>query len=208
MPAVIGFDYGDLWQWEDFDPSRLSSLMRSFDAPWWVAGGRALDLWMGRRTRAHQDVDVAILRGGQKQLHKAFGGWELYYATTDHRLLPYRSECWLEEPLHGVWVRPASGAPWLCEFLLNEHEGQQWVYRRNPTVRKPLAEVGVMASAGGVAILAPEIVLLYKAHELTEKDEADFRSALPHLTSSRKAWLLGALDETTPDHPWTRQLRG
>jgi hypothetical protein len=43
MPVVIGFDYGDLWKWEDFDPSRLSSLMRSFDAPWWVAGGRALD---------------------------------------------------------------------------------------------------------------------------------------------------------------------
>lgn len=62
MPLVIGFDYGELWKWEDFAPSRLSSLMRSFDAPWWVAGGRALDLWMGRQTRAHQDVDVAILR--------------------------------------------------------------------------------------------------------------------------------------------------
>ena len=208
MPAVIGFDYGDLWQWEGFDPSRLSSLMRSFDAPWWVAGGRALDLWMGRQTRAHQDVDVAVLRNDQRQLHDTFGRWELYYATTDHRLLPYRSECWLEEPLHGVWVRPASGAPWLCEFLLNEHDGQEWVYRRNPAVRKPLAEVGAVASAGGVPILVPEIVLLYKAHELTEKDEADFRSALPHLTRSRKAWLLRALDETTPDRPWTRRLRG
>jgi hypothetical protein len=38
MPAMIGFDYGDLWKWEDFDPSRLSRLMSSFDAPWWVAG--------------------------------------------------------------------------------------------------------------------------------------------------------------------------
>ena len=209
MLVVIGFDYGDLWRWEDFDPSRLSSLMRSFDAPWWVAGGRALDLWMGRRTRAHQDVDVAILREDQKQLHEAFAGWELYYATTDHQLLPYHSDCWLEVPLHGVWARPASDAPWLCEFLLNEHEGQQWVYRRNPSVRKPLAEVGVMASAaGGVPILVPEIVLLYKAHELTEKDEADFRSALPHLTLSRKAWLLRALNETVPNHHWARRIRG
>jgi hypothetical protein len=47
---------------------------------------------------------------------------------------------------------------------------------------------------GGVPILVPEIVLLYKANELTEKDEADFRSALPQLTPSRKAWLLGAFD--------------
>ena len=208
MPAMIGFDYGDLWKWEDFDPSRLSRLMSSFDAPWWVAGGRALDLWIGRQTRVHQDVDVAILRADQKQLHETLGGWELYYATPDHRLLPYRSDRWLEVPLHGVWARPASDSPWLCEFLLTEHEGQQWVYRRNPAVRKPLDEVGVMSSARGVPILVPEIVLLYKAHELTEKDEADFRSALPHLSPSRKAWLLGTLDETTPNHPWTRRLRG
>ena len=108
-----------------------------------------------------------------------------------------------------MWARPASDAPWLCEFLLNEHEDQQWAYRRNPAVRKPLDEVGVMASAAsGVPILVPEIVLLYEAHELTEKDEAGFRSALPHLTVSRKAWLLGALDETTPNHRWARRLRG
>jgi hypothetical protein len=96
MPAMIGLDYPDHWKWEDFVPSRLASLMTSFDAPWWVAGGRVLDLWMGRQTRAHQDVDVVILRHDQKQLHQAFDGWELYYATPDHRLLPYRSECWLE----------------------------------------------------------------------------------------------------------------
>ena len=103
--------------------------------------------------------------------------------------------------------RRPSDAPWLCEFLLNEHEGQQWVYRRDPAVRKPLAEVGVIA-LDGVPILVPEVVLLYKANELTEKDEADFRSPLPHLTPSRKAWLLGALDETRPNHPWARRLRG
>jgi hypothetical protein len=81
------------------------------------------------------------------------------------------------------------------------------VYRRDSAVRKPLAEVGVIA-LDGVPILVPEVVLLYKANELTEKDEADFRSALPHLTPSRKAWLLGALDETRPNHPWARRLRG
>jgi hypothetical protein len=207
MLVVIGLDYPDHWKWEDFDPSRLSSLMRTFDAPWWVAGGRALDLWMGRQRRAHQDVDVAILRADQKLLHKTFCGWELYYATPDHRLLPYHCDRWLEVPLHGVWVRPASDAPWLCEFLLNEHEDQQWVYGRNPAVRRPLEEAGVLA-LGEVPIVVREIVLLYKAHELTEKDEADFRSVLPHLTPRRKAWLLEALDETRANHPWARRMPG
>jgi hypothetical protein len=43
MLVVIGLDYPDLWKWEDFDPSRLSSLMRSFHAPWWVAGGQGAE---------------------------------------------------------------------------------------------------------------------------------------------------------------------
>jgi Aminoglycoside-2''-adenylyltransferase len=65
MLVGIGFDYADLWRWEDFDPSRLSSLMCSFHAPWWVVGGKALELWMGRQTCVHQDVDVAFLRDDQ-----------------------------------------------------------------------------------------------------------------------------------------------
>ena len=43
-------------------------------------------------------------------------------------------------------------------------------------MRMPLADIGIIAS-GKIPILVPEIVLLYKAHERTEKDEADFRAA-------------------------------
>jgi hypothetical protein len=180
--------------------------MRGFAAPWWVAGGWALDLWLGRATRDHQDLDVAVLRGDQRKLYATLRRWELYYATTDHRLLPLRPGQWLEPPLHGVWARRAPDAPWLCEFLLNEHEGADWLYRPNPAVRMPLAEMGGVIS-GGIPILVPEIVLLYKAHERTENDEADFQAALPHLWPSAMAWLLRALEETTPEHPWTAQLR-
>jgi hypothetical protein len=203
---VIGLDYPELWEWERFDPSRLLEVMGGFDAPWWVAGGWALDLWMGRETRPHRDLDVAILRDDQKKLHRGFDGWELYYATPGHQLLPYHRDLWLAPPLHGVWIRPAPDAPWLCEFLLNEHQGARWVYGRDPAVRKPLSEVGMVAP-GGVPILAPEIVLLYKAHERTEKHEADFQAALPHLSPFATAWLVRALEQTTPEHPWTAQLR-
>ena len=40
----------------------ISELMRGFDGPWYVAGGWAIDLFLGRSTRAHSDVDIAILR--------------------------------------------------------------------------------------------------------------------------------------------------
>jgi hypothetical protein len=44
-------------------------------------------------------------------------------------------------------------------------------------------------------------VLLYKSHERTEKDEADSRAVLPHLSPTATGWLARALEETTPEHP-------
>src|SRR5215213_9050171 len=126
---VIGYDYGNLWEWEEFDAPRLLEVMADFNAPWWVAGGWALDLWMERESRPHHDVDIAILRGDQQKLYRSLSRWELYYATPDHKLLPLSPERWLRPPIHGVWVRRAHDAPWLCEFLLNEHTGSEWMYR-------------------------------------------------------------------------------
>jgi hypothetical protein len=203
---VIGFDYANLWEWEEFDPSRLLEVMADFNAPWWVAGGWALDLWMERQTRPHQDVDVAILRGDQQKLYRSLNQWELYYAAPDHRLLPLRPDQGLHPPIHGIWVRRPRDAPWLCEFLLNEHEGAHWVYREDPALRMPLADIGISAS-GNIPILVPEIVLLYKAHERTEKDEADFRVALHHLSPRSRSWLLRALKESAPHHACITHLR-
>ena len=103
-------------------------------------------------------------------------------------------------------MRRPRDAPWLCEFLLNEHDGADWMYREDPAVRMPLADIGVSAS-GNIPILVPEIVLMYKAHERTEKDEADFRMVLPHLSPTSKAWLLRALNKSAPSHPWIAHLR-
>jgi hypothetical protein len=153
---VIGYDYGSLWEWEQFDPPRLLKVMRGFDAPWWIAGGWALDLWISHETRTHQDVDIAILRGDQQKLYEAFSEWELYYATVDHRLLPLQPGQWLEPPIHGVWIRQAHDTPWLCEFLLNEHDETDWMFRLNLAVRMPLANFGGVVS-GRMPILAPEI---------------------------------------------------
>lgn len=102
--------------------------------------------------------------------------------------------------------RRGPDAPWMCEFLLNEHDGAEWVFRSNPAVRMPLAEVGTVV-ANSVPILAPEIVLLYKAHERIAKDEADFRAALPRLTITARTWLLRALNESATGHPWATRLR-
>ncbi len=39
---------------------RVGGLLRDLRRGWYVCGGWALDLFLGRVTRAHKDVDVAV----------------------------------------------------------------------------------------------------------------------------------------------------
>jgi hypothetical protein len=52
---------------------RVAALMHGFNAPWGIAGGWALDLFVGRESRAHADIDVALLRRDQQRLRALLG---------------------------------------------------------------------------------------------------------------------------------------
>jgi hypothetical protein len=194
-------DYASLWAWEPLDPHDLAGLLAGLDCPWWICGGWALDLFLGRETRRHDDLDVAVLRHDQVALYEQLGDWELRYATVDHRLNEWDGR-WLDPPIHGIWARRAPGreSPWTCEFLLNEAQNGQWLFRRNPAVTRALAEIG--AEVDGVPFLRPEIVLLYKAGEPSPKNDTDFAAAHKLLSENARNWLRRSLELCDPSHPW------
>ena len=51
--------------WDALPVDALAALLAPVDAPWWIAGGQAIDLWLGRQTRPHLDLDVQVLRRDQ-----------------------------------------------------------------------------------------------------------------------------------------------
>jgi Aminoglycoside-2''-adenylyltransferase len=51
-----------LGEWEPLSVDAVTGLLRGMDARWWIAGGWALDLHLGRQTRPHHDIDVLVLR--------------------------------------------------------------------------------------------------------------------------------------------------
>jgi hypothetical protein len=157
-------------------PIRLEEtveLLTGFARPWWICGGWALDPFLDREMRRHDDLDVALLRHDQLSLYHHLRRWDLRYATPSHTL-----EHWdgrqLDLPIHGIWARRFAEptALWTCEFLLNEERNGEWVFRRNESVRRPLEEVG--DERNGVPFLRPEIVPLYKSSERSPKNFADF----------------------------------
>jgi hypothetical protein len=187
------------------DIREVAEVLRALQRPWAVAGGWALDLALGAATRPHADVDIAVFRGDQAALRAALPRWR-FAAVVGGALTPWDLGAPLELPVHEVHAWPplgVAGRP--LEFLLNEREGADWVYRRDPAVRLPLARA-VREVAAGVRALAPEVVLLYKSKAPRWIDEQDFQAGRSLLDGPGRAWLRAALLRATPAHPWAADL--
>lgn len=186
-------------------PTEVAELFAEFDAPWWVAGGYAIELAIGRPVRPHADIDILVLRRDQLAVQRLLAGWEWWAADPPGVLRPWTAGEVLPPAIHDIWCRPAAEESWRLQVMLDASSGADWVSRRNPRLRRPIAELG-HTTEDGIPYLAPEIQLSYKAARPRPKDEQDFTEVLPVLTAERQRWLYAALTDTYGDHPWRDRL--
>jgi hypothetical protein len=190
--------------WQGLSVKEVAALLDDLPARWWIAGGWAIDLFVGAATRDHQDVDVAVLRLDQLAVQAHLDGWDLRVAHNG-RLTPWAAGQLLGAHEHGIWARPTPASPWRLELLVDDAVDRQWVYRRNPAVRLPLELLGRTTSTG-IPYLRPEVVLLYKAKRPRATDEQDASMVIPRLSSTARGWLAAAIAKETPDHHWLQLL--
>lgn len=62
-------------------------------------------------------------------------------------------------PANAIWARPSPSAPWHLDVKLELVDSDGWVYRRDPTIRMPVAEIG--AATDGIPHLRRELLELY-----------------------------------------------
>ena len=183
-------------------PRQVLSLLDGFGKPWWVAGGWAVDLFIGRLTRPHKDIEIALYRHDQLVLQEHLTGWSLR-KVVDHRRVSWLPGELLTLPVHEIHGRGPDGQA--LEILLNEYDRGRWVFRRDPTITRP-AKLIAARSADGVPFLRPEIVLLYKSRDAGPNDHADFEQAIPLLDPESRTWLGAALRRHVPGHRWLHDL--
>jgi hypothetical protein len=193
-----------LGNWATTTPEDAASWFTSLTVPWWVAGGWALDLFLGRQSRTHGDFDIGVLRRDSPQLLAALSTWEIFEAQNGAlSQLPYGMAP--RQDVNSLWCRPAGSMLWNAEVLLDAGDTQFWVFRRQPQIRRPLNEV-IRRTPRGLPYLAPEIQLLYKARAPRPRDQDDFAHVVPCLDTPARKWLQESLQMTQPGHDWLAVL--
>ncbi len=192
--------------WHAMLPLEAAMLLASVPTPWWVAGGWALDLFVGGQTRGHGDLDIGLLRRDVRQLTSTLSSWEFFEAKNG---LLSRLEAG-REPNPGVnslWCRAVGAMSWTMQVLLDASDHEFWVFRRQAQIRRPLAEV-IRRNPQSIPYLAPEVQLLYKARSMRPRDRADFGCVAPRLDCAARTWLRRSLSTVDPEHEWISALEG
>lgn len=170
--------------------------MQTLGVQWVVAGGRAIDLWLGTRTREHHEVAVVVRRQAQTVVHGGLRDDFELHRRSDNRWLP----CGDGEPIVAL------------SFQLETH--------RSPTefdiflesiIGRHLDIAGTHESGAGSTSLSPSTSselpwcrhLLYKSDET--KTRHAFEMVLPRLTNEAASWLRETLAMLYPLHPWLAQ---
>jgi GNAT superfamily N-acetyltransferase len=193
--------------WDAWHPREAARRLTGLDVPWHVAGGWALDLWHGRQTRPHGDLEIAVARADLPAVHAqlAGGGFVMYTPTGDglHRLGPGGTG--LADDGHQMWVCEPDVPAWRMDVFCEPRDPDEWICRHDPRIREPYARM-VGTTSDGLAYLRPEGVLLYKARHRLPKNETDLALALPRLDEAARGWLAAALALAYPDHPWRTRV--
>ena len=190
-------------RWQPLTPEEVAALMRGLDIPWWIAGGWALDLFIGHGTRAHNDIEIAVFRDDVEKVRTHLKGWEHFIAEKG-TFTPWRGA--LPPTAHELWSRERGHEPWQLEILVEERAGDRWLYRRDREIGAHVKDIG-RVTAAGIPYIRPDIQLLYKSKAPRAVDESDLISVLPKLDVAQRATLSAWVSKADPAHRWTLRLK-
>lgn len=186
--------------WDPLSIDSVTERFAPFDVDWWVAGGLAIDLFLGWQTREHEDIDLELFKSDCDVLFDVFDGWDLVFVSEGQLQQWSRGEA-VPPGVFGVWGRPTRDSPWAVEVMLADGDHEVWRFRRDNRISVPRPDL-THESAEGIRYCTPEVQLLFKAKKHRRKDDADMVRCLHRLNSDQRGWLSDALRRSEPTHAW------
>ena len=89
-----------------WQPLASTGIVRVFaDAPfcWGLAGGYAIEQFLGTSIRDHADADVMVYRDEQRPVQRWLTDWRLFAADPPGTLRPWADNEYLPCGIHDIW---------------------------------------------------------------------------------------------------------
>jgi hypothetical protein len=192
----------ELELWDPWTPAEVAAELEGVEATWYVLAGWALDLFHGRQTREHEDIEIGVPADKFGAIREALADLDLF-VVGDGRAWPLspaalsaHRQTWAREPQSGLWR---------VDVIRERWDRDVWVYRHDPRIRIPGSEL-VARTSDGIPYVRPDVALLFKSRQTRPKDEKDFAAVLPLLDEERRAWLADTLALVDPEHRWLDAL--
>jgi len=206
MPESLRWEGPPLESWAPWTPERAAAALEGVSAPWAVAGGWAVDLWLGRQTREHEDLEIAVPAVFFLEIQARLEALGLHLFEIDEgqaiALAPGQAR---RGRGHQTWAMDPALQGWCMDILSEPGDAEIWIYRRTGELSAPRAWA-TGRTEGGIPYLAPQIVLLFKAKASRDKDQADFDLVAPRLSPGARTWLADGLKVIQPGHAWIERL--
>lgn len=203
--------------------------MKNAPISWAICGGFALDLFLGKDTRTHGDIDICVFEKDRDRILR-------YMLQNAWRVYEFRG-CGKVRPLD-TGLSSESGRNFMCingecdmvkfypcedvgllwyeffhtgikelnylEFLFNTMHEDDFVFDKDRGITREISKAILFSQ--GVPYLAPEIVLLYKASRSENAEyQYDFEQAYVYMNDEQKRWFSQSLDVLYPGgHAWRR----
>ena len=195
----------DLTLWDAWRPAEVARIFAGVRAPWYIAAGWAIDLFLGQQTREHGDLEIGVPRQRFAEIAEALSGFELF-VVGDGLAWPLDDAGSLVEEHHQTWVREPSTGLWRLDIFREPSDDETWVYRRDERIRLPFREM-IEHTPEGIPYARPEVALLFKATwSDLPKNQQDFAAVVPRLEPARRRWLKDALELAHAGHAWIAAL--
>lgn len=190
--------------WQPLTPETVRDALRNLPTPWSIVGGYAIDLFLGRETRPHGDIEIAILREDFPTIREALRPL-IAYTAGDGVVNQLEENQIPPDSIHQCWMLDHTSGHWKIDVMLEPGDPETWVYRRDRRIRAP--RTSMIGTQNGIPYLLPHGVLLFKAKARREKDEQDFEAVLSTMQPDERQLLARWLQARHPDSPWIDRLR-
>ena len=183
--------------WKPYSIKKITEIFDGFE--WILAGGLALELFVGENYRKHSDIDILIKREHQNDLLDYFEKSRIFISQNGN-LLPFDENIFYKFPIQDVWILKEDFSAWCLQIMLYDIEDGFWIYKRNKNIK--LKHDFLFMEKDGIKLIKPEIQLLYKSKSIRPKDEEDFQTVSKNLDANAIKWLNNALTQCYSQHKW------